>query len=95
MAATAVYAILARIPTTGVPTEAFEVSNISATPTNDWHINGGLYTLMVKASTYGTVTLKVLLPDDTTYVAAMTAISADGISPATWLAPGQYSLVIA
>ena len=75
MAATAVYASITRIPLSGVPTENVSYDNIAAT-TSAFVLNGGNYSIAVKASTYGTVTLQILGPDDTTYLTVLTAFAA-------------------
>lgn len=96
MAATAVYARVAAIPLgRNVQNDAVAgYSNISATTAAFTITGGGLFAVSVKASTYGTVTLQVLGPDDTTWLTALTAFSADGYATA-YLAPGQYRFAIA
>ena len=87
MAATAVYARLAYIPTAGTPQAetppAF--SNISATTSAFTITNGGLFGVTVKASNYGSVTLQIMGPDDTTWLTSdIAAFSADGFDKATF-----------
>ena len=68
-------------------------SNIAATPAA-FTLPGGLYGVTVKGANYGTVTLKRLAPDNTTYITALTAFSADGYQ-SVYLPSGTYELVIA
>jgi hypothetical protein len=68
-------------------------SNISATPTA-FILRGGLYGVTVMGTGFGTVTVKRLAPDGTTYVTVMTAFSANGYASA-YLPSGTYELVIA
>lgn len=58
---------------------------------------GGVYSVAVIATwnSTGTVTLQQLGPDGTTWMTALTAISADGIAAPVALPPGQYRLAIA
>jgi hypothetical protein len=99
MAATAVYASVVRVPLGSVPTENKTFSNISAT-TASFGLGGGKYSFLVKASTYGTVSLQVLLPDNTTWATApgdtgeSPSLVADG-AVTTDLPPGQYRVAIA
>ena len=113
MAATAVYARLAPIPTatTAYIDNGKAFSNISATTAAFTITVGGLFMFNVKASTYGTVGLQVLGPDDTTWLpvdiqtgtATVTAGTVQGVaatfgadgSGLVWLAAGQYRVVIA
>jgi len=92
-AATAVYAQITNVdgPARG---QFVSYSNIAAT-TDAFPLDSGLYVLRVKASTFGTVTLQMLGPDGVTWLTAMTAIAADGVSAATWLPNGSYRLLIA
>lgn len=96
-AATAVYVLINGAgginssPPSGATIVAF--SNISATPAA-FHLVAGKYAIAVKASAYGTVTLKILGPDGTTYLTAATAFSADGIETVD-LPDGTYEIVIA
>ena len=93
MAATAVYARITRVPYAGQNVEGKSFSNISATPSN-FFLNGGRYAVQVKASTYGSVTLQVLGPDDTTLLTALAAFTADGTGIVD-LPPGNYTFTIA
>jgi hypothetical protein len=93
MAATAAYITVSRVPLDGVPHDSKTFSNI-ATTSAAFDLKGGLYVIKVKASTYGTVTLQVLGPDGTTWLNALTAISADGTA-AGYLAPDNYRILIA
>jgi hypothetical protein len=109
VAATAVYARLAAIPLgRNVQNDnppAF--SNIAATTSAFTITGGGMYGATVKASTYGTVGLQILGPDDTTWLAVtmqsgvattdpayITAFAADGYGTC-YLTPGRYRWVIA
>lgn len=94
MAATAIYASITRIPLSGVPTENVSYDNIAAT-TAAFVLTGGRYAISVKASTFGSVTLQMLGPDDTTYLTAATAIAADGMATGLELPPGFYRLLVA
>jgi hypothetical protein len=68
-------------------------SNLSATPAA-FILPGGLYGLTVMGTGFGTVTLKRLAADGTTYVTCLTAFSANGYQSA-YLPSGTYELVIA
>lgn len=93
MAATAAYVRITRIALGSVPGEAVTFDNISAT-TAAFHLFGGQYGVLVKASTYGTVTLQVLAEDGTTWLTALTAFSADGVSLGN-LPDGMYRVALA
>lgn len=94
MAATAVYARTTKVPKDAVPGKAApQFANISTT-TAPFYLDGGTYGLSVKASTFGTVTLQVLLADDVTYATAATAFSGDGFAVVD-LPPGMYKWAIA
>lgn len=106
MAATAVYARLAAIPLgRNVQNDAgYKATNISATTAAFTLTGGGLYGMTVKASTYGTVALQILGPDDTTWLAVAvqngatggyaTTFAADGYGT-VYLPPGQYRIAVA
>ena len=84
MAATAVYANVLRVPITrGDVDENKNFQNINAT-TAQFNLDGSDYCYAVKASTYGTVTLQILLPDGTTWA---TAPAPDGSATATVVTP--------
>jgi hypothetical protein len=94
MAATAVYASIARVPGAGgTDNDGVLFSNIAAT-TAAFQLRGGKYGAAVIASTYGTVTLTVLGPDGTTYLTALTAFAANGYATVD-LPQGQYKIAIA
>src|SRR6266849_5318264 len=106
MAATAVYANVVRVPIArGDSDEWKNFQNISAT-TAQFNLDGGVYCYSVKASTYGSVTLQVLLPDGTTWatapvriglpvaVGATPIIIADGAITLD-LPPGIYRVAVA
>ena len=114
MAATAVYARLAPVPLGPNPShvgEGVSFTNIAATTSPFTITIGGLYMFNVKASTFGTVGLQVLLPDDTTYAAVdimtgtatVTAGTIQGVaatfaadgSGLVYLSAGRYRVVIA
>jgi len=95
MALSAGYVDIVRIPLTGGDhNDSQTFSNISAT-TATFKLRGGKYGLSVKA-TYGgqTVTLSKLMGDGSTWVAAMTAVSADGYSTGDF-AEGDYRITVA
>ncbi len=94
MAATAVYASVVRVPEGSAgQQEAWSVANTGSSQTFTLKL-GGKYAVAVIASTYGTVTLEALGPDGSTYLTALTAFSANGISNVD-LAPGSYKLALA
>lgn len=106
MAATAVYARIAAIPLgRNVQNDAVVgVSNIAATTAAFTLSGGGMFGITVKASTYGTVGLQILGPDDTTWLAVPVQNGATGAIATTfgsdgygtcYLPPGQYRWVIA
>jgi hypothetical protein len=75
--------------------EAVLFSNISATPAA-FLLEGGAYVLDVVATWGGgSVTLNRLGPDGSTYLAAVTALTATGTSGAVALPKGRYQLAIA
>lgn len=80
------------IHSSGTPPVAWE--NLSATPA-DFSLMGGVYALDVIGTGFGTVTLQRKGPDDSTFINAATAISANGTSGAISLPPGLYRLTIA
>lgn len=94
MAATAVYAAVSRVPYVGQALDGKSFSNIGAS-TAAFFLQGGKYVAQCKASTYGTVTLQILLPDGTTWGTAATAFAADGISAPLDLPPGNYRFAVA
>ena len=96
MAATAVYASVRHISSQfrAALDSPVVFSNIAAT-TSAFALTGGVYGVKVKASTYGTVTLQVLLDDGVTYVTALTAFSADGFNGNVSLPPGSYRFAVA
>ncbi len=93
MAATAVYANLYRVPTGSMPDDGISFSNIAAT-TAAFLLRGGRYGFTVVGSTFGTVTLQVLGANGTTWLNALTAISANGVASGD-LPPGQYRIALA
>jgi hypothetical protein len=101
MAATAVYANILRVPIARGDSDDWKnFQNISAT-TAQFNLDGGEYCFAVKASTYGTVTLQILLPDGTTWSTAPThpggsapVIAADA-ALIVELPPGVYRIAIA
>jgi hypothetical protein len=66
--------------------------NISATPAT-FTLRGGNYLVEV-TGTFGTVTLNRLSMDGSTWVACLTAFSANGVQLAN-LGPGSYQLALA
>ncbi len=114
MAATAVYARLAPVPLGPNPNhvgEGKDFQNIAATTSPFTVTIGGLYMFNVKGSTFGTVALHVLLPDDATYAAVdimtgtatVTAGTVQGVATSfaadgtglVYLSAGRYKIVIA
>lgn len=69
-------------------------TDVSAT-TSAFRLLGGKYGLIAHSSNWNsaTVALSVLASDDTTYVTAVTAFSADGAAVAD-LPPGTYKWVV-
>lgn len=90
MAATAAYVDIVRI---GGVNEGVRIAN-SVGAATAFALQGGKYGVTVKASTYGTVTLKILCADGSTLVPAMTAFSADGYASVD-LPPGSYQVILA
>ena len=73
--------------------ESFAFKNISATPAS-FALRGGNYGLTCHATWGGgSATLQRLSPDGSTYVAVITALSADGYANAN-LPSGTYQLAI-
>ena len=94
MAATDVYLAIRHVPET-LPRRGDEVKlgPIQATSAT-FDLLGGRYAMMLKASTYGSLTLQILGPDGVTYLDATTAKTADGT--ALFDAPkGTFRLLVA
>lgn len=73
-------------------TDGANGSNQSATPAQ-FTLSGGLYQFNVVASwASGTVTLKTLGPDNTTWLSMTASFTANG-GATLYLAPGQYQVV--
>lgn len=66
---------------------------INTTP-NDFYLNAGAFGLTLKATVWGTATLKQLQPDGATYIAVAPAIAADGYTE-LHLPSGRYQLTLA
>jgi hypothetical protein len=93
MAATGVYINIVRIPDACRVDENAKYSNIAAT-TAVFNLDCGKYCVDVIGSTFGTVTLQRLGPDGSTYLAALTAFSANGTANVDF-PPGQYKVALA
>ena len=94
MAVSAVYVTLTHISLDhSASRESIQFSNISAT-TAAFTLMGGRYGITCKASTYGTVTLQILAFDQSTYLTAATAITADGVALVD-LPAGTYKFALA
>jgi hypothetical protein len=99
MAATAVYANVSRVSGDSTSHDSHLETNIAAT-TAAFQLLGGKYCFAVKASTYGTVTLQILLPDGLTWATApgdtgeSPSLVADG-AVTTDLPQGQYRIAVA
>jgi hypothetical protein len=93
MAATAVYASIIRIRKDPEASDSQSYSNINAT-TSAFTLKGGSYNVDIIGSTFGTVTLQRLGPDQSTWLAAMTAFAANGTATAD-LVSGSYRLLLA
>lgn len=97
MAATNAYYSVVRIPLSSGSTD--DASFTGTTPlasgnSTAFKLKGGLYGVDCKASTYGTVTLKRLAQDGTTYNTTVTAFSADGYAT-VYLPAGTYRIELA
>jgi hypothetical protein len=77
MAATDVYLAVRHVPEV-LPRRSDEVKlgPLQATSAN-FNLLGGRYAIMVKASTYGSLTLQILGPDGATWLNALRALTAD------------------
>ena len=84
MAATAVYANVVRVPIDRGGSDDWKNFQNIASTTAAFNLDGGKYCYAVKASTYGTVTLQILLPDGATWA---TAPAPDGSGTATVVTP--------
>jgi len=74
--------------------DSYTALNISAT-TAPFQLDGGRYGIVASATWGGgSVTLEMLAPDNTTYVVAATAITANGTALVD-LPAGTYKLVVA
>jgi hypothetical protein len=99
MAATNAYVNVGQVPTgSSAATDSQSFSNINAT-TSAFQLRGGKYGFAVKASTYGTVSLQILLPDGITWATApgdtgeTPALVADG-AVVTDLPQGTYRVAL-
>ena len=106
MAATAVYANVVRVPVDRGGSDDWKNFQNIASTTAAFNLDGGVYCYAVKASTYGTVTLQILLPDGTTWATAPVRIGLPVVAGATPvivadgaitldLPPGIYRIAIA
>jgi hypothetical protein len=77
MAVSAVYAAISRVPMDGMASDSHIESNISAT-TAAFQLRGGRYGITAIGTAFGTLTLQVLGADGTTWLAAATALTANG-----------------
>lgn len=73
--------------------ESVFFSNISVTSSN-FELKGGKYTFAVIGTGFGTVTLQMLGPDNSTWLSVSADIAANGGSVLD-LCPGQYRVAIA
>ncbi len=99
MAATNVYARIAKLPYSGsFDREVVEYSNVQATPA-DFYLGGGTYAVDVVMATPGTVTLNKRGANDVTFVAVGTSTGFSGSGAnapvIVQLGPGIYRLVVA
>ncbi len=97
MAASNVYARIARLPVADDLTrEVREVSNAQSTPP-DFSLFGGTYAVDVIGATFGSVTLNKRGANDSTFgtVGTSTAFAANGFNVIIQLGPGMYRWVIA
>lgn len=75
--------------------DAHTFSNISA-DTAEFALTGGVYVVDAVATWGGgSITLERLGPDGTTWLTAVTALTANGVSAASALPPGQYRVAVA
>lgn len=99
MAATAVYASIARVrEATGFAADSYTVAAGDGSAT--FLLKGGLYTVDVMASTFGTVALQRLGPDGSTYLTVKdyngTAVSFSANGTANvLLSSGRYKFTLA
>lgn len=95
MAATSVAATVARVTAQGGAGDGFAGTGINAT-TLAFALQGGWYGVSCIGSTFGTVTLQKLGPDQTTWLTAPghTAFAVNG-EQMLQLPPGQYRLALA
>lgn len=76
--------------------DGFSYHTLTAADSDTFTLAGGAYVMDVVASWGGgSVTLKRLGPDGTTYLTAATALSADGTSGSLVLPAGTYKFVAA
>lgn len=111
MAATAVYCRIVPIPLDNrMGGDSFKCANVSADQTFTLS-TGGMFSINVKASTYGTVALQMLGADDTTYTAVNIATGTATVTAGTiqgtatsfaadgngyvYLSPGTYRIHLA
>lgn len=70
-------------------------SNIAPGTTAPFNLRGGLYWIETKSTGTGTIDLKRLGPDGTTYTARITQITATAGQQTISLPPGTYEWVVA
>jgi hypothetical protein len=75
--------------------DGYALSNVAAA-TYKFGLTGGIYAWGYKGTGSGTVDLRILGPDGSTYLAVATQITATtGWQSSLYLPPGQYEIVIA
>jgi hypothetical protein len=76
-----------------MPGDSHIVTNISAT-TAAFNLKGGRYAITAMGTSFGTLTLQIQAADESTYLTAATAISANGVALVD-LPPGLYRWALA
>jgi hypothetical protein len=93
MAATALYATVVPVPVADRPNSDFASCSNSGSFTFVLTC-GGVFNIAVIASTYGTVTLEALGPDNSTSITTGVSWTANAVKTGVYLAPGTYTLVL-
>jgi len=93
MAATAVSVRISPASGSSLQGRYFLLSNSNASSAT-FLLKAGKYFIEVIGSTFGTVTLQKLAPDGSTFLAAVTAFSANGTASAD-LPSGTYKIALA
>lgn len=71
-------------------TQSVQFSNVAAGNSAAFQLKGGQYAIMTKSTGAGTIDLKILAQDGSTWLAVITQITATSGYATAYLPPGQY-----